>query len=249
MSYDQTPYGAPCHSCNAPHYLARNPALKAAKELMGLLDKKKRINLEKKNSTDQEKLQTDSLYGTARGKMFGVLTCRTKSGEDLVLKAFSGQFNGLWEVDGWVPPLFDVPEFYRLTTPVEKRIKDLGRQLKEATNDLRLGSSLRLERKTLSQQLMKKIHGLYHLHNFKGEECSLADLFHDGNGIPTGTGDCCAPKLLNFAAIHGLQPLALAEFYWGKTNRSGTRHEGHFYSPCAEKCGPILGYLLCGSNT
>ncbi|MCF8055502.1 MAG: hypothetical protein K9K37_02565 [Desulfocapsa sp.] len=246
MSCDQAPCGAYCNSCNASHHLARHPAFAAARELMAFLDKKKRIDLDKENKTAQKQFQTDSLYGTARGKMFGVLTCQTQCGEQQVLKAFSGQFNGLWEVDGWAPPLFDVLEFYRLTTPVEKRIKALGRELKNTTDDSSIRSRLLQERKTLSQQLMKEIHGLYRLNNFKGEQCSLGDLFYDGSGIPTGTGDCCAPKLLNFAAIHGLQPLALTEFYWGKTNRSGTRHEGQFYSPCAEKCGPILGFLLCG---
>lgn len=93
---------------------------------------------------------------------------------------------------------------------------------------------------------MQDIHSLYRLHNFRGEQCSLFDLFGDTNGIPTGTGDCCAPKLLNLAARNGLQPLGLAEFYWGKTNKSASRQEGYFYPACQDKCGPILGFLLCG---
>ena len=73
----------------------------------------------------------------------------------------------------------------------------------------------------------------------------MGDVFL-GPAMPTGTGECCAPKLLHHAATHGLTPLGLAEFYVGRTNRSGTRRHGEFYAPCAEKCAPILGFLLCG---
>jgi tRNA pseudouridine32 synthase/23S rRNA pseudouridine746 synthase len=61
-----------------------------------------------------------------------------------------------------------------------------------------------------------------------------------------GVGECCAPKLLNYAALNGLKPLGLSEFYWGKENKSGTRKHGEFYPACAEKCQPILGFMLCG---
>ncbi len=194
---------------------------------------------------DQE-LATDYLYGKALGKMFGVLICRTPEGKKMILKAFSGQYNGQWEVKGWVPPLFDVNKFKELNDPVEKQIKILGREAAAITTGEPSRKIILQKRKQLSRQLMKDIHALYTLHNFREEQCSLFDLFPQGCGIPTGTGDCCAPKLLNFAAIHNLQPLGLAEFYWGKTNRSASRHEGEFYQACSEKCGPILGFLLCG---
>jgi hypothetical protein len=64
--------------------------------------------------------------------------------------------------------------------------------------------------------------------------------------MPTGTGDCCGPKLLAQAAIEGLRPLGLAEFYWGRENRSGSRRHTTFSASCPEKCGPILGFMLCG---
>jgi tRNA pseudouridine32 synthase/23S rRNA pseudouridine746 synthase len=34
-------------------------------------------------------------------------------------------------------------------------------------------------------------------------------------GFPAGTGDCCAPKLLHEAALRGLKPVGLAEFWFG----------------------------------
>ena len=220
-----------CSTCSCEHSLPQAPAMRAAEELMASLDRK---------------LETDYLYGKARGKMFGVLVCRTPNGKEKILKAFSGQYNGRWKIEGWAPPLFDVQAFHHLNTPVEKEIKALGHQAEERALAPKERQLLLHKRKKCSQQLMKEIHGLYRLNNFRGQQCSLFNLFLEGSGIPTGTGDCCAPKLLNFAAIHGLQPIGLAEFYWGKANRSATRQQGYFYPACKDKCGPILGFLLCG---
>ena len=220
-----------CNSCNHDHSLAREPAVATAKKLMASMD---------------NELSTKHLYGEARGKMFGDLVCQTQAGELVTLKAFSGQFKGEWRIKGWVPPLFDVQDFINLNTPVEQQIKSLGREAEKILLDTPLKRSILLRRKELSRQLMKDIHALYSLRNFRGERCSLVDLFPDKQGIPTGTGDCCAPKLLNYAAINGLHPLGLVEFYRGKTNKSASRHEGEFYPACVNKCGPILGFLLCG---
>ncbi len=68
------------------------------------------------------------------------------------------------------------------------------------------------------------------------------------SGMPAGTGDCCAPKLLNYAAGEGLIPLSLIEFYYGRGNKSGTKKHRHFYPPCTEKCAPILTYMLRGAE-
>ena len=102
------------------------------------------------------------------------------------------------------------------------------------------------ERRKHSRTLMIELHALYRLHNFSGRTASLAEIFSHNQGIPTGTGDCCAPKLFNYAAAHNLLPLALSEFYWGRENKSGSKKHGSFYTPCKEKCAPLLGFLLCG---
>lgn len=94
---------------------------------------------------------------------------------------------------------------------------------------------------------MKDIQALYNLTNFRGETRSLTDIFPT-IGIPTGTGECCAPKLLNHAALNGLTPLGLSEFYFGKESKSGEKQHGVFYPACAEKCQPILGFLLCDKD-
>jgi hypothetical protein len=191
-------------------------------------------------------LTTDWLFGPARGKMFGMLECLRPDGTPILLRAFSGQYNGHWLVDGWAPPLFELEDFQAINGPGEQRIKELGREIAGCDNQPEKRQALRQERRRLSRQLMRDLHGLYRLTNFRGETAGLADVFLGTTGIPTGTGDCCAPKLLNFAANHQLRPIGLTEFYWGRENLSGTRRHGAGSGPCVEKCLPILGFMLCG---
>lgn len=177
--------------------------------------------------------------------MFGVLECQTKTGEHLFLHAFSGQYEQQWLIDGWAPPLFDTALFKQLNTPGEAEIKKLTRELNRLPRLSDGWIALRQKRKSLSQALMREIFGLYEVHNFRGEKAGLRDAFCKDR-IPTGTGDCCAPKLLNLAARSALIPLGMSEFFWGRENSSGTRQHGCFYPPCEEKCQPLLGFMLCG---
>jgi len=188
-------------------------------------------------------LSLDYLQSDARGQMFGVLECLDAHGQPLILKAFSGQYNGVWTVAGWAPPLFDTHAFDALVGDVDQQIKALG-SLIDGLPEGEERRELRRGRKNLSQNLMKEIHALYRIHNFRSEVRPLFDFF--ANGIPTGAGDCCAPKLLNAAARQKLVPQSIAEIFWGRTNRSGTRRQGIFYTACKDKCQPILGFMLCG---
>ena len=100
--------------------------------------------------------------------------------------------------------------------------------------------ALKRERKALSRALQAEMHARFEAGLWKGKPWSLASLFP--YGPPTGTGECCAPKLLHFARRHNLEPLAMAEFWWGES--TDTRRKGHFYPPCVERCQPLLGPLL-----
>ncbi len=101
------------------------------------------------------------------------------------------------------------------------------------------------QRRDLSQQLHEQVFDSYQLKNSLGEISAVRSLF-DGKKPPSGTGDCAAPKLLQFAFNHQLKPLALAEFWWGKPPATGVRHHGNLYSPCRGKCHPILPFMLRG---
>lgn len=234
--------GGYCRDCGRQHSLPAAPALPFAHDLLVELERRGGIG----SGQDQDPgLSLDYLYGPARGQMFGVLRYRDRTGAGGVLKAFSGQYNGRWHVPGWVPPILDTEEFARVTRTDEPRIKELTRRMAglEAEDPLRL--TLLAARRELSRNLMERIFALYRLTNFRGRSRAMAAAFM-GHGMPTGTGECCAPKLLHHAAMRGLTPVGLAEFYVGRENRSATRSHGRFFAPCADKCRPILGFLLCG---
>ncbi|MBD2561168.1 MULTISPECIES: RluA family pseudouridine synthase [Nostoc] len=112
-----------------------------------------------------------------------------------------------------------------------------------AATDARI-SELKQQRKELSRQLQAQMHATYSLTNFSGRSLSLQQLMPEGS--PTGTGDCCAPKLLHYAATHNLKPLAMAEFWWGASSVNQDKIQGEFYGACAERCQPLMGFLLSG---
>jgi hypothetical protein len=237
-----------CGCCRKDHLLQAGAARHYCLKLMQLLDEKRRVDLTVPDEQADWRLRTDYLFGPARGQMFGVMVYKTQDGRAGAIPAFSGQYDGHWQIEGWAPPLFELELFYRTTFAVEKEIKKLGGEIAGLAKGSAAQKELRQQRKSLSRELMKEIHALYLLHNFAGKTASIhqAFSFPGKNGIPTGTGDCCAPKLLNYAAANNLSPLGIAEFYWGKENRSGTRQQGQFYPSCQEKCASILGFLLCG---
>ena len=106
---------------------------------------------------------------------------------------------------------------------------------------------LKQRRRNLSRQLQSQLHDAYVLTNFAGSTRSLRELITTG-AMPTGMGDCCAPKLLHYAANHQLQPISMAEFWWGSPSADGYKIQGEFYGACVERCQPLMGFLLSGTK-
>ncbi len=109
-------------------------------------------------------------------------------------------------------------------------------------------NAIKTKRKKLSTRLQKQLFKQYRLLNSAGIEKDLMELFqHAPYPIPpAGTGDCAAPKLLQYAFRHKLKPLAMAEFWWGQAPRSEIRQHKKFYGACSGKCQPILTHMLEG---
>ncbi|MDF5721017.1 MAG: RluA family pseudouridine synthase [Rhizonema sp. PD37] len=276
-----------------------------------------------------QQLKSDERY-SSEGKMYGILLVELPSGEQRILKAFSGLLQGCSEVSGWVPPIpgreqialdeartlaqldaiklelinlkqlpqrqqyetlcheFDL-QWQQLSdrhrerkqqrhekrqilcdestgvdlTVILEQLDEESRQdgierrifkrqraealqpLKQliAFSDARL-CELKRQRKELSRQLQAQMHAAYSVMNFLGKSRSLQQLMP--LGLPTGTGDCCTPKLLHYAAAHNLKPLAMAEFWWGASSINLDKIQGKFYGACVERCQPMIGFLLSG---
>ncbi|WP_367989414.1 RluA family pseudouridine synthase [Vibrio sp. NTOU-M3] len=107
---------------------------------------------------------------------------------------------------------------------------------------------LKEQRKSLSNALQHKLFTQYRFLNADGEYQDLNQIFAaNSNPIPpAGAGECAAPKLLHYAYMHQMQPIAMAEFWWGTSPKSEVRQHKKFYPSCHSKCQPILGHMLKG---
>lgn len=77
------------------------------------------------------------------------------------------------------------------------------------------------------------------------ESKNLLELL-DGKDALEGSGDCCLPKLLNFAFEHGFKPLALSEFWWGLPPTDIIRQHANLYPVCQSKSFEVLDHQLSG---
>ena len=175
-----------------------------------------------------------------QGKMFGVLVYDVTSNDQSYLAAFSAMLDGSYHHEGFVPPVYEAVQ-----PPV-------GTSREE------------------SQRLQRLLFANYRFTNLQGETRNLLEIFANEKPIlspeeyfsksrienhqspitnptslpPSGAGECCAPKLLNYALSHGMKPIALAEFWVGAPSRTEVRQEGTFYAPCSGRCKPILKWVL-----
>lgn len=107
---------------------------------------------------------------------------------------------------------------------------------------------LKQERKRRSAALQRKLFEQFRILNARGEVKDLCELFaptYQG-ALPAGAGECAAPKLLQYAYQHQLEPIAMAEFWWGDSPKTEIRHHGYYYPACKGKCEPILHHMLQG---
>ena len=102
------------------------------------------------------------------------------------------------------------------------------------------------QRKTKSEALQNWLFEHFVMVNYAGERRNLLEIFRDTvqQLPPAGTGECCEPKLLQYAYTHGLKPIQMAMFWWGKSPEGEIRHHLHYYPACSGKCKPVLTYML-----
>ncbi|MBR5906391.1 MAG: RluA family pseudouridine synthase [Bacteroidales bacterium] len=159
------------------------------------------------------------------GKMLGVLI--TDHGP---LYAFSGLAGGRSVLPGFVPPIYDLTQGY---------FKEREKQISAMPDGPGKAAA--------SAELQDWIFRQYRVHNALGEELSVAEIFAQRGLVPPGgTGDCAAPKLLEYAYRNGLKPIAMGEFWYGRSPAREVREQGRFYPSCTGKCGPLLTWMMKG---
>ncbi len=187
-----------------------------------------------------------------RGKMFGVLVVEeslspapspSSKGRWGYLTAYSGLLAGRNDWDYFVPPVYDAqqPDGYFKTKEREISL---------------IASRSPLTSKKMSQELQLWLFHQYQLLNARGDTKDLVDIWQEYYTRPKlrqrfplppgGTGDCCAPKLLQYAYQQGLKPVCMAEFWWGQSTKEELRQHLNFYPACRGKCKPILTWMLQG---
>lgn len=139
---------------------------------------------------------------------------------------------------------FEKAELRRLKMAWDEKISKLKSEIDAITDEI---ASLKRMRASMSERLQDWIFRQYIVHNAFGEESSIADIF-SSQGIvsPGGTGECAAPKLLEYAYRNSLVPLAMGEFWYGRSPETAVRTHGHFYPSCTSKCGPLLKFMMKG---
>ncbi len=205
------------------------------------------------------------------GKMFGVLVCESDEevrgeGKYIFLAAYSGLLAGRNDWDYFVPPVYDArqPDGYfkqqeRLISSLHQASSSADKSLTTYLSPLSAHSSpptTNATHKSLSQELQQWLFRQYRMLNARGEERDVIDLWREYYNRPkllqkypvppSGTGDCCAPKLLQQAYRMGLKPLCMAEFWWGRLASSELRRHLNYYPACRGKCMPLLTWMLQG---
>ena len=140
---------------------------------------------------------------------------------------------------------FQKAEYKRLENSWKEKLNEAEQIVKSFDAEI---LQLKQERKTRSAALQLWLFRQFDMLNAKGERKDLCEIFKDTpQGLPpAGAGECALPKLLQYAYLHGLQPLAMGEFWCGMSPKDEIRHDGYFYPSCKGKCEPILKHMLVG---
>ena len=136
-------------------------------------------------------------------------------------------------------------EYKRLEKEWKKRLEELETEVRYFDIEI---ERLKTERKERSAALQRKLFEQFRLLNAQGEVKDLYTIFEQTvqKVPPAGAGECTLPKLLQYAYLHQLKPLAMAELWWGDSPKNEIRHHGYYYPSCKGKCEPILQHMMQG---
>lgn len=183
-------------------------------------------------------------FRTQKGKMFGVLVVQNQDSSYSYLGAISGKLLGDIQCDKFVPSILDDAEDDFFNKGM-RELTEMGREIKKST-DTTITIEQIERRKLKSNALQRRLFENYRFSNISGMRKNVIEIFASSTqgNPPSASGECAAPKLLNYAFNHGLRPIAIAEFWWGNPPKNKDRVHKAFYAACKSRCRPILEYML-----
>lgn len=139
---------------------------------------------------------------------------------------------------------FEKAELKRLKSSWRAQTEAIRQKIAAISEEIQ---ALKAERAERSEKLQKWIFDRFIVSNVLGERASISEIFSACGQIPPGgTGECAAPKLLQYAFLNHLEPVAMGEFWYGESPEGPIRTHGHFYPSCTSRCGPLLKFMLKG---
>lgn len=139
---------------------------------------------------------------------------------------------------------FEKAEYRRIARRFDERISEACSQAESFRKNI---DELKSMRRQASDNLQRWIFRQFEVHNALGERQDILQIFASSGLVPPGgTGECSAPKLLEYAYRNGYKPVAMGEFWYGSPVEDAIRQHGHFYPSCEHKCRPLLEFMLKG---
>ena len=116
---------------------------------------------------------------------------------------------------------FQKAEFRRIKKKFQAFILPLQQFADKNNEDI---TAMKQQRRKQSDNLQQWLFSHFLVSDSHGKTDSLLNIFKEAIGRipPSGAGECCEPKLLNYAFTHQLRPLSMAMFWWGESPKGGT---------------------------
>lgn len=184
-------------------------------------------------------------FKTQKGKMFGVLVVETENNALGYIATASGKLHSEMACEKFIPSAFDDATDISFIDTGMQALTEMGAAIRSAVDPEKV-RALKRQRKQKSVDLQRQLFANYDFMSLSGKVKNVMDIFEDASlgNPPSAAGDCAAPKLLHFAFKHRLNPLALAEFWWGNAPKNREKVHKNFYPACKSKCRPVLEYML-----
>lgn len=210
-------------------------------ELGNLKEDKNYLNLKEAVKKATKEIEDDLAFQRKRMKLFknnrkaqkrnAVSTLNEQEFKELTKKLTQESYNNQFFMK-------ELQEYY------QDKLEKISKEFLVIENRI---ASLKKERRDKSNYLQQTLFSKYAFLNKQKELENLLDIFNDPTiKPPAGSGECSAPKLLQYAFANDLTPITMAEFWWGISPNSAVRQHKNYYPACQSRCKPILTHMLKG---